>query len=103
MRTVRAFGAEAWEEGRYGAVLSARLGVQERAAAAYTLYTIAFTILDNFQAVALLVVGGRLYASGAVAAPVLTTFVLYSGVISGSIQSIADSTRAFPHPFFFFS
>lgn len=89
-RTVRAFGAEAWEEKRYSSVLAARLSVQERQALAYMLYTIAFGILDNAQSVVLLVFGGRLYASGAVDGPVLSKFIFYSGVVSASIQSIAD-------------
>jgi ABC-type multidrug transport system fused ATPase/permease subunit len=54
------------------------------------LYTIAFGVLDNAQSVVLLVVGGRLYASGAVDGVVLSKFIFYSGVISASIQSIAD-------------
>jgi len=89
-RTVRAFCAEGWEEGRYDRVLRQRLHVQEKQALAYTLYTIAFGVLDNAQALFLLSVGGSLYASGAVSATVLTVFVFYSGVISASIQSVAD-------------
>ncbi len=89
-RTVRTFCAEAWEESRFNAVLASRLGVQERQSLAYMLYTIAFGILDNAQCVVLLVVGGRLYNAGAIDGTVLTRFVLYSGVISASIQSIAD-------------
>ena len=89
-RTVRAFGAEVWEEQRFSRVLSSRLGVQERQALAYMLYTIAFGILDNAQSVVLLVVGGHLYASGAVDGAVLSKFVFYSAVVSASIQSIAD-------------
>jgi len=89
-RTVRAFGAEAWEEKRYNSVLASRLSVQERQALAYMLYTIAFGILDNAQSVVLLVVGGRLYASGAVDGAVLSKFIFYSGVLSASIQSMAD-------------
>jgi ABC-type multidrug transport system fused ATPase/permease subunit len=89
-RTVRAFCAEAWEEQRFRTVLEARLGVQERQSLAYMLYTIAFGVLDNAQSVLLLLVGGRLYAAGAVDAAVLSKFVFYSGVISASIQSVAD-------------
>ena len=89
-RTVRAFGAEVWEEQRFSRVLSSRLSVQERQALAYMLYTIAFGILDNAQSVVLLVVGGHLYASGAVDGAVLSKFVFYSAVVSASIQSIAD-------------
>ena len=89
-RTVRAFGAEVWEEQRFSRVLSSRLSVQERQALAYMLYTIAFGILDNAQSVFLLVVGGHLYASGAVDGAVLSKFVFYSAVVSASIQSIAD-------------
>jgi len=40
--------------------------------------------------VVLLVVGGELFSRGAVSAAVLSKFVFYSGVISSSIQSIAD-------------
>jgi ABC-type multidrug transport system fused ATPase/permease subunit len=89
-RTVRTFCAEAWEEARFNSVLASRLGVQERQSLAYMLYTIAFGILDNAQSVVLLVVGGRLYNAGAIDGAVLSKFVFYSGVISASIQSIAD-------------
>ena len=89
-RTVRAFSAEGWEEARFESVLRDRQNTQERAAAAYTIYTIAFGVLDNAQSVFLMLSGGSLYASGRVSGDVLTTFVFYSGVVSASIQSVAD-------------
>jgi len=90
LRTVRAFAAEAWEERRFGAVLSQRLGVLERQAQAYSAYTVAFSCLDNAQSVLLLLAGGQMYAAGRVSGAVLSKFVFYSGVLSASIQNCAD-------------
>ena len=88
--SVKAFGNEQFERGRYAAAIDAFLGTVLRGAR-YRAALISFIILGIFGAIVLVLwYGARLMAAGELTHGELTKFTLYTLFIGGGVSSIAE-------------
>ncbi|KAL9242648.1 hypothetical protein vseg_016631 [Gypsophila vaccaria] len=91
IRTVRVYGTEEQESGRYNVWLEKLVGISIRQSAAYGLWTFSFnSIYHSMQAIAVLI-GGVGVLSGRLSAEQVTKFLLYSQALIQSIWIIGDN------------
>ena len=88
--TVKAFGAEAWEERRYGASLAGYLATALHAGRLRA-GLIAFIILGIFGSILLLLwVGANMIQTGQLTHGEFTRFILYTAFVGGAVPSLAE-------------
>ncbi|KAK9667745.1 hypothetical protein RND81_13G008800 [Saponaria officinalis] len=91
IRTIRVYGTEEQESGRYNIWLEKLVGISLRQSAAYGLWTFSFnSIYHSMQAIAVLI-GGVSVLSGRLSAEQVTKFLLYSQALIQSIWIIGDN------------
>lgn len=106
MRTVRVYGTEQQELGRYKIWLDKLAGISLRQSAAYGLWNFGFNTLYHSTQVIAVLIGGMSILSGHITAEQLTKFILYSewliystwwvgDNLSNLMQSIGASEKVF--------
>uniref|UniRef100_A0A803L0S2 ABC transporter B family member 26, chloroplastic n=1 Tax=Chenopodium quinoa TaxID=63459 RepID=A0A803L0S2_CHEQI len=106
MRTVRVYGTEERELGRYEVWLERLAGISLRQSAAYGLWNVSFNTLYHSTQVIAVLVGGMSILAGRLSAEQLTKFLLYSewliystwwigDNISSLMQSVGASEKVF--------
>ncbi|KAL0336097.1 UNVERIFIED_CONTAM: ABC transporter B family member 26, chloroplastic [Sesamum radiatum] len=106
MRTVRVYGTEKQELGRYKQWLDKLAGISLRQSAAYGFWNFSFNILYHSTQVIAVLIGGMSILSGHITAEQLTKFILYSewliystwwvgDNLSSLMQSIGASEKVF--------
>ncbi|XP_047957813.1 ABC transporter B family member 26, chloroplastic [Salvia hispanica] len=106
MRTVRVYGTEQQELGRYESWLEKLAGINLRQSAAYGFWNFGFNTLYHATQVIAVVIGGMSILSGQITAEQLTKFILYSewliystwwvgDNLSNLMQSIGASEKVF--------
>ncbi|KAL2903373.1 ABC transporter B family member 26 chloroplastic [Bienertia sinuspersici] len=91
MRTVRVYGTEEQELGRYEVWLQRLAGISLRQSAAYGLWNVSFNTLYHSTQVIAVLVGGMSILSGRLSAEQLTKFLLYSEWLIYSTWWIGDN------------
>jgi len=90
VRTVRVFGTEQRELGRYGSALARMLSIDLRRAVAYGGFVFTSALLFNATRIFALFVGGLWTLNGTLTAEQLTTFILYVELVMGATGAVAD-------------
>ncbi|CAL8468057.1 g7596 [Coccomyxa elongata] len=89
-RSVRTFGTEEKETGRYRRCLSMLRRISIRQATAYLFYLVTNASLFNLTKVLSLMVGGAMALGGRITPEQLTTFVLYVEFVTAASLSVCD-------------
>ncbi|KAH6828036.1 transporter associated with antigen processing protein 1 [Perilla frutescens var. hirtella] len=91
MRTVRVYGTEQQELGRYEIWLERLAGISLRQSAAYGLWNFGFNTLYHSTQVIAVLIGGMSILSGHITAEQLTKFILYSEWLIYSTWWVGDN------------
>lgn len=91
MRTVRVYGTEKQELGRYNQWLSKLADISLRQSAAYGIWNLSFNTLYHSTQVIAVLVGGIFILRGRITAEQLTKFILYSEWLIFSTWWVGDS------------
>ncbi|XP_027151479.1 ABC transporter B family member 26, chloroplastic isoform X1 [Coffea eugenioides] len=91
MRTVRVYGTEQQELGRYNNWLEKLADISLRQSAAYGLWNFSFNTLYHSTQVIAVLIGGMFILTGRITAEQLTKFILYSEWLIYSTWSVGDS------------
>lgn len=94
MRTVRVYGTEEQELGRYEVWLERLAGISLRQSAAYGLWNVSFNTLYHSTQVIAVLIGGLSILSGRLSAEQLTKFLLYSEWLIYSTWWIGDNVSS---------
>uniref|UniRef100_A0A803M758 ABC transporter B family member 26, chloroplastic n=1 Tax=Chenopodium quinoa TaxID=63459 RepID=A0A803M758_CHEQI len=94
MRTVRVYGTEERELGRYEVWLERLAGISLRQSAAYGLWNVSFNTLYHSTQVIAVLVGGMSILAGRLSAEQLTKFLLYSEWLIYSTWWIGDNVSS---------
>ncbi|XP_057252054.1 ABC transporter B family member 26, chloroplastic isoform X2 [Beta vulgaris subsp. vulgaris] len=94
MRTVRVYGTELQELGRYEVWLERLAGISLRQSAAYGLWNVSFNTLYHSTQIIAVLIGGMSILSGHLSAEQLTKFLLYSEWLIYSTWWIGDNVSS---------
>ncbi|XP_031260396.1 ABC transporter B family member 26, chloroplastic isoform X3 [Pistacia vera] len=91
MRTVRVYGTEKLELGRYKQWLDKLAGISLRQSAAYGFWNLSFNMLYHSTQVIAVLIGGMSILKGSITAEQLTKFILYSEWLIYSTWWVGDN------------